>query len=995
MENDDLMIEVTGTSDKATSALDKVITKISEFQKRIEAATPALTAFTKKMDSLAESSKAVSSLKKLTDTANTQAVASKKAEANMAMYQARLDRSNLSMAKAKMQADKLSQSLQKVAETAKLDATNTAAFNMPINEFKQKYNKQATDANLTPETPEDTYVPTPPAGSSKTASEILNSRIPEASNVGINIDTSVAQANLAKIEEFINRLTPAISNMSGEAQAQFEALAGKLRNVRMQIENQFGLYNKLNQSAVSVAQSTGMESEAYLKLEKQMLSADSAIGRLTSKQNSIKTEMSRIAASTDEASASMKRFGSTSASATGKASNGLHKFNMRMFTMFTRIAAFKIYSAVAQGLQTGIQNIAQVSSKANSAISALATSSLYLKNSIASALMPAIQALTPAITNLINHLAALFNMIGMFFARLFGGATTVTVAKTANVNYAASLDKTKNKANNATKAVKELQRSVLGFDELNRLSKESSPAGGSNGAGNNGGYSPPVPKEMFTTKKIPQDILKMADKVKSILSKIKTKLAPVENTIKDWWNNLTNAQKWGAGIGGTAGFVIGGIVGNLIAGPMGRRIGELLGTVVGVVIGAWWAGLTKEEKWGAGIGAGAGAVIGGIIGGILTKGNPIGIAVGAALGGTIGAIIGKWWSDLTTKEKWSAGIGAAAGATVGGIIGGILTAGNPIGIAVGIALGGTIGAIVGKWWSDLTIKQKWGAGIGAGAGAVIGGIIGNLICPGIGAAVGALLGGTIGTIIGKWWSTLKSSQKWSVGTTGIGAIVGAIIGTIFLGPLGTVLGAAVGGLVANLIKNFWDYMKSPSHWKVGATGIGAVIGGIIGTIIGGPLGTIIGAALGGAVGYGIGKIASHAKGTSHHLGGPALVNDAPGAVYREMVQLPTGKTFIPNDRNVLIPDLPTGSEVLSAEDTKALIPHYAEGIGHTDFGSSSGGSSEAVLSRMDNISKRMENLEKAILERPVKIYADDRKLAESVNRGNKSISRRYNPIASS
>ncbi|MGA4766090.1 phage tail tape measure protein [Streptococcus infantarius] len=68
------------------------------------------------------------------------------------------------------------------------------------------------------------------------------------------------------------------------------------------------------------------------------------------------------------------------------------------------------------------------------------------------------------------------------------------------------------------------------------------------------------------------------------------------------------------------------------------------------------------------------------------------------------------------------------------------------------------------------------------------------------------------------------------------------------------------------------------------------------------------------------------KGTSFHPGGLALVNDQKGGTYRELITLPDGTSFIPKDRNVMLP-LPRGSKVLPANKTKQLFPRYANGIG--------------------------------------------------------------------
>ncbi|HDU6608678.1 TPA: phage tail tape measure protein [Listeria monocytogenes] len=76
-----------------------------------------------------------------------------------------------------------------------------------------------------------------------------------------------------------------------------------------------------------------------------------------------------------------------------------------------------------------------------------------------------------------------------------------------------------------------------------------------------------------------------------------------------------------------------------------------------------------------------------------------------------------------------------------------------------------------------------------------------------------------------------------------------------------------------------------------------------------------------------------ATGTNNHKGGPALVNDAKGSNYEEMITTPDGKSFVPKGRNVLL-DLPRGTEVLRGDKTaKALsnVPRYAKGTNKTSY----------------------------------------------------------------
>ncbi|HAP9845023.1 TPA: hypothetical protein IWM14_003127, partial [Enterococcus faecium] len=77
----------------------------------------------------------------------------------------------------------------------------------------------------------------------------------------------------------------------------------------------------------------------------------------------------------------------------------------------------------------------------------------------------------------------------------------------------------------------------------------------------------------------------------------------------------------------------------------------------------------------------------------------------------------------------------------------------------------------------------------------------------------------------------------------------------------------------------------------------------------------------------IGPMPKNAKGTNFHPGGAAMVNDQKGPTYEELITLPSGETFIPKGRNVVL-DLPRGSKVLNATKTKRLVPKYADGIGN-------------------------------------------------------------------
>lgn len=536
-DNDDLMIEVTGSSDKAASAIDKIIAKVTQMQEAIDKVTPSLSKFAERLDSITSGSKAFAMLDKLTKSTGDLSQASKKAEADEAMYQARIDRATVSMERSRIASEKLAAARQKAQEYATIDAHNQSVFSMSPEEYKKNgYDHTAVSNN----TPAETWTsPDVGAPSMKYNSANIQAQMDaftakiEGKTPKINIDAEAATAEVRKIGEYIDSLTPKLSSMSSTAREKFDSLANALRTVSQQLDNQRMIYSRLAAESAKVAEKQGEGSMAYLRMEKQMLSASNAIDRLNSKESSLKSQLENVTSSTKKVSSAMEELGNKTESA-GKKSNSVWDNTLRMMEkMFIRIAAFRIFSAASQGITTGLQDMAQASGTANNTMSALATSSLYLKNSFASALMPAIQAITPSIVWLTTQLANLFNTLGMLGARVFGGATSFTEAKMANVNYAETLNKTGSSADDAKKKLDKLKNSVMGFDELNKLTE---PTSAKVPKSKNPGM--PSPGEMFQDVKIPSNIQALGDKVKAFFAEWGKYAEPARAALERLWQRL-------------------------------------------------------------------------------------------------------------------------------------------------------------------------------------------------------------------------------------------------------------------------------------------------------------------------------------------------------------------------------------------------------------------------------------------------------------------------
>lgn len=122
------------------------------------------------------------------------------------------------------------------------------------------------------------------------------------------------------------------------------------------------------------------------------------------------------------------------------------------------------------------------------------------------------------------------------------------------------------------------------------------------------------------------------------------------------------------------------------------------------------------------------------------------------------------------------------------------------------------------------------------------------------------------------------------------------------------------------------------------------------------------------------RVFGHAKGTNYHEGGLAMVNDQAGTLYKEMVTLPDGSSFIPEGRNVIL-DLPRGSKVMRAGLTKNFmrqlgIPNFADGVGwkHSEVAN--------VTQRIKNVNEWKRNNE----QRDLVPFIQE--LIDQVKRGN-------------
>lgn len=160
-----------------------------------------------------------------------------------------------------------------------------------------------------------------------------------------------------------------------------------------------------------------------------------------------------------------------------------------------RIAFYRfirsIIREITDAFKTGITNLYHWSDAINghfaAAMDRLATSSQYLKNSLGAMVAPLIESFIPILDVIIDKIVNVLNFFNMLVAAV-SGADTYTVAKKSAAVWDDAASKTSGSAKKAADAIK---RTLLGFDEINKLvsQNQSSGSGGSGSGKNTPNYS--------------------------------------------------------------------------------------------------------------------------------------------------------------------------------------------------------------------------------------------------------------------------------------------------------------------------------------------------------------------------------------------------------------------------------------------------------------------------------------------------------------------------
>lgn len=358
-------------------------------------------------------------------------------------------------------------------------------------------------------------------------------------------------------------------------------------------------------------------------------------------------------------------------SALAKAGQYAARFRDQVKSLARSMLVFSVITAALMALRKQIKAAIATSAEASDAFA-------RLKGALLTLAAPLMDVLIPALTWLMNLLAAIVSEIVTIISILSGKSKKSMETSGKNLyKEAAAIDAT-------GKAAKEATDALAAFDEINKLSTTTSVGGGG------GGASAIAPDFDFDEGPMMEKLDKVFQKINDIFKTIRAGLEIVVDDLKwsfdkkaipkskaTWLTVLT------ALLGATLGAAFGGITGGVI----GLSLGVLLGLyLVGLDPETWKTEMDAEDAWIVVITALLGALLGSVFLGI----------TGGVAGFSLGAILGLYLTGFAEGDEEHGGKSQLLSelivvlcALLGAVIGSIVTPG--VGTVVGMGLGLILG----------------------------------------------------------------------------------------------------------------------------------------------------------------------------------------------------------------------------------------------------------------------------------------------------------------
>ena len=511
-----------------------------------------------------------------------------------------------------------------------------------------------------------------------------------------DLDSTKAQKKLSKLRDEISELNSKLEKETGnkmnlEKQLDAASQAAKATEERVKmlrkeverlndrewIQKQGFTQNEYQTQVLdrrAAAEAELKQQEALLHTQTKEVKTLSAayeettanIDSMTVKLDKAKVAAGELIANTEQE----RREREAENSALAKAGQYAARFRDQVKSLARSMLVFSVITAALMALRKQIKAAIATSAEASDAFA-------RLKGALLTLAAPLMDVLIPALTWLMNLLAAIVSEIVTIISILSGKSKKSMEASGKNLyKEAAAIDAT-------GKAAKEATDALAAFDEINKLSTTTSVGGG-------GGASVIAPDFDFDEGPMMEKLDKVFQKINDIFKTIRAGIEIVVDDLKwsfdkkvipkskaTWLTVLT------ALLGATLGAAFGGITGGVI----GLSLGVLLGLyLVGLDPETWKTEMDAEDAWIVVITALLGALLGSVFLGI----------TGGVAGFSLGAILGLYLTGFAEGDEEHGGKSQLLSelivvlcALLGAVIGSIVTPG--VGTVVGMGLGLILG----------------------------------------------------------------------------------------------------------------------------------------------------------------------------------------------------------------------------------------------------------------------------------------------------------------
>lgn len=512
-----------------------------------------------------------------------------------------------------------------------------------------------------------------------------------------DLDSTKAQKKLSKLRDEISELNSKLEKETGNkmnlekqldaASQAAKATEERVKMLRKEVERlndrewiqKQGFTQSEYQAQVldrrAAAEAELKQQEALLHTQTKEVKTLSAayeettanIDSMTVKLDKAKVAAGELIANTEQE----RREREAENSALAKAGQYAARFRDQVKSLARSMLVFSVITAALTALRKQIKAAIATSAEASDAFA-------RLKGALLTLAAPLMDVLIPALTWLMNLLAAIVSEIVTIISILSGKSKKSMEASGKNLyKEAAAIDAT-------GKAAKEATDALAAFDEINKLSTTTSVGGGG------GGASAIAPDFDFDEGPMMEKLDKVFQKINDIFKTIRAGLEIVVDDLKwsfdkkaipkskaTWLTVLT------ALLGATLGAAFGGITGGVI----GLSLGVLLGLyLVGLDPETWKTEMDAEDAWIVVITALLGALLGSVFLGI----------TGGVAGFSLGAILGLYLTGFAEGDEEHGGKSQLLSelivvlcALLGAVIGSIVTPG--VGTVVGMGLGLILG----------------------------------------------------------------------------------------------------------------------------------------------------------------------------------------------------------------------------------------------------------------------------------------------------------------